>query len=69
MTCGEKVIHRREFLRLSEAADYLQISVTTLWRLGERDANFPRKIRLSSRICLLRKSDLDRWVESKKWDQ
>jgi len=54
-----------EHLRLRQAADYLNISTTTLWRLGERDPNFPRKIRIGQRLCYYRKSDLDHWLDSR----
>jgi len=55
-----------EHLRLRQAADYLNISTTTLWRLGERDPNFPRKIRIGQRLCFYRKSDLDEWLHSQE---
>lgn len=53
-------------LRLKESANYLNISLATLWRLGETDPTFPPKIRLSSRCCIYRKSDLDAWLASKE---
>ncbi|WP_231616603.1 helix-turn-helix transcriptional regulator [Pseudoalteromonas sp. SWN29] len=53
-------------MRLKESANYLNISLATLWRLGESDPTFPPKIRLSSRCCLYRKSDLDAWLTSKE---
>ena len=67
MIRGEKMHQDSEcmsdLLRLGEAADYLRISLSTLWRLGERDRNFPRKIRIGTGICYLRRSELDQWVE------
>ncbi|WP_286888603.1 AlpA family phage regulatory protein [Pseudoalteromonas sp. ESRF-bin5] len=53
-------------LRLQQAADYLGISKVTLYRLGENDKTFPKKIRLSSRCCLYRKADLDQWLAGKE---
>ncbi|WP_076917073.1 AlpA family phage regulatory protein [Pseudoalteromonas sp. TB64] len=53
-------------MRLKESANYLNISLATLWRLGESDPTFPPKIRLSSRCCIYRKSDLDAWLISKE---
>ncbi|MGO3916049.1 MAG: helix-turn-helix transcriptional regulator [Pseudoalteromonas sp.] len=53
-------------MRLKEAANYLNISLATLWRFGENDSTFPPKIRLSSRCCIYRKSDLDAWLMSKE---
>ena len=67
MTYGEKMHQDSEcvpeLLRLGEAARYLRISTSTLWRLGERDPLFPKKIYIGIRICYLRKSELDQWVE------
>lgn len=54
-----------ENLRLKDAAKYLNISLVTLWRLGET-STFPPKIRLSSRVCIYRKRDLDDWLKSKE---
>lgn len=53
-------------LRLQQAADYLGISKVTLYRLGENEKNFPKKIRVSSRCCLYRKADLDEWLAGKE---
>lgn len=55
-----------KILRLQQAADYLNISLTTLWRLGENDPRFPSKIHITSRCCVYRKSDLDAWLASKE---
>lgn len=54
-----------ETMRLKEAANYLNISLATLWRYGE-NPDFPPKIRLSSRCVCFRKSDLDNWLKSKE---
>lgn len=53
-------------LRLQDAATYLQISLTTLWRLGESDPTFPRKIKLSSRVACYKRQELDAWLQQKK---
>jgi predicted DNA-binding transcriptional regulator AlpA len=53
-------------LRLKQAADYLNISTTTLWRLGESDPTFPSKIHITSRCCVYRKADIDAYLEAKK---
>ena len=55
-----------ENMRLKECANYLNVSLVTLWRLGETDPTFPPKIRLSSRCCIYRKSDLDTWLTSRE---
>lgn len=56
---------KQEHMRLKDAAKYLGLSLTTLWRLPEKDPTFPPKIQITSRCCVYRKSDLDEWLESK----
>lgn len=55
-----------DLLRLKQAAGYLQISLPTLWRYSEQMQDFPKKIRLTSRCCAYRKSDLDAWLASRE---
>jgi len=55
-----------EHLRLAAAAKYLGISKVTLYRLGESEQGFPKKIHITSRVCIYRKSDLDAWLASKE---
>lgn len=55
-----------DLLRLKQAASYLQISLPTLWRYSEQLQDFPKKIRLTSRCCAFRKSDLDAWLASRE---
>jgi len=55
-----------EHLRLAAAAEYLGISKVTLYRLGENEKNFPKKIHITSRCCVYRKADLDFWLASKE---
>jgi predicted DNA-binding transcriptional regulator AlpA len=52
-------------MRLKEVAYYLQISLVTLWRMGEQDPNFPKKIRMNSRCVGYLKTDIDNWLASK----
>jgi predicted DNA-binding transcriptional regulator AlpA len=52
-------------MRLKEAAYYLQISLPTLWRMGEQDPNFPKKIRMNSRCVGYLKTDIDVWLANK----
>jgi prophage regulatory protein len=52
-------------LRLKQAADYLGISISSLWRLGENDPRFPSKIHITSRCCVYRKTDLDQYLQAK----
>jgi predicted DNA-binding transcriptional regulator AlpA len=55
-----------DLLRLKQAAAHLNISVTTLWRISERDSTFPPKIRVSKRVCFYKKTALDAWIKSKE---
>lgn len=52
-------------MRLKEAANHLQVSLTTLWRLAEEDEDFPKKIRMSKRCVGYFRKDLDNWLEKK----
>jgi predicted DNA-binding transcriptional regulator AlpA len=53
------------FLRLKHASTYLGFSLTTLWRLEQKDPDFPKKIRFSARCCGYRVSDLDAYLQQK----
>lgn len=53
-------------LRPKAAAKFLGISTTLLWRLEQKDPNFPQKIRLSARAVCYRQADLEAYLESKK---
>ncbi|MBV0932028.1 helix-turn-helix transcriptional regulator [Marinobacterium weihaiense] len=55
-----------ELLRTKQAAAYIGVSRTGLWRLEQTDPTFPRKIVLSSRCVGWRKSSLDAWMASKE---
>ena len=55
-----------EMLRLKSAASLLGVSLVTLWRLGENDPTFPKKIRITSRCCGYRRGDLLAWQESRQ---
>ena len=52
-----------EILRSRQAASYLGISRTTLWRLEQSDPSFPRKIVITSRCVGWRKESLDSWLK------
>lgn len=55
----------QENLRLKDAARYLGVSRPTLWRLQQNDPQFPQVIRITSRCCVFRKTDLDAYLTSK----
>ena len=53
-----------EILRPAQAAKYLKIGRTTLWRWAKEKANFPRPIRMSPTITVFRRSELDAYINS-----
>jgi prophage regulatory protein len=54
------------FLRNRLAAEYLNISEVTLWRLSETDPDFPKKIRITKRCVGFLEAELDAYLELKK---
>jgi predicted DNA-binding transcriptional regulator AlpA len=55
-------------LRPRDAAAYLGIGLSTIWRWAQRDAGFPRPHKLASRVTVWRKSDLDDFLERQAGD-
>lgn len=53
-------------LRPKAAAELLNISRTTLWRLSEFDPTFPRKIVISCRCVGWRREALLDWLKTKE---
>lgn len=53
------------FLRPADACDFLGISRSTLHRLYETDATFPRKLRFSARCVGWKKAQLENWLNQK----
>lgn len=64
-TTEHTTVSRPAIMRLKEVAYYLQISLPTLWRMGEQDKSFPKKIRINTRCVGYRKTDIDAWLEKK----
>ena len=52
-------------LRPAEAARYLGVSRSTLYRFSENDATFPLKIRYSERCVVYLRTELDKWLNEK----
>jgi predicted DNA-binding transcriptional regulator AlpA len=52
-------------LRLADAAAYMGFSITTLWRLGNTDPDFPPKIKFSHRVCGYKIADIDAYLAKK----
>lgn len=53
------------YLRPAEAARFIGAGLSTLWRYAKQDPTFPTRVKLSSRLTLFRRVDLERWVESR----
>ena len=55
------------YLRPAEAARFIGIGLSTLWRyLANREkTGFPQALKLSERITLFRRADLEAWVEGR----
>ncbi len=51
-------------LRPKEAAEYLSVSRTTLYRWAAT-TNFPKPIKLGAHASGWRKADLDAWIEAR----
>lgn len=66
MTMQQKQAEDSDYLRLKQAAHFINVSPTTLWRLSERDPSFPPKIKAGERLCFYRRSDLAKWLESRE---
>lgn len=54
-----------QIMRPKQAAPYLGVSVTTLWRLEQTDPDFPRKVRFSARCVGFRQADIDAYLQKK----
>lgn len=52
----------RAAIRAKEAASYLGIGVSSLWRKAKIDPTFPKPIKLGERTTVWRLSDLDTWL-------
>jgi prophage regulatory protein len=52
-------------LRPSQAAEFLSISRSTLWRFA-KDSSFPKKIQMGVKSVGWRQHDLLQWIESRK---
>ena len=55
------------YLRPARSAEYVGIGLSTLWRyLANREkTGFPQALKLSERITLFRRADLEAWVEGR----
>jgi prophage regulatory protein len=53
-------------LRPAQAAKYLGIGISTFWDYAKGDPTFPRLFKISPRVTLVRKADLDAWMFAKR---
>jgi predicted DNA-binding transcriptional regulator AlpA len=49
-------------LRVRPAARYVGLGVSTLWKKSAEDPTFPQPRRLSARVTVWLKADLDAWL-------
>lgn len=52
-------------LRPRQAADFLGIGISTLWRWVKEDPDAPQPIRLSTRVTVFREADIVAWRDRK----
>jgi predicted DNA-binding transcriptional regulator AlpA len=59
-----KVVKEMEdrYFRADEVARYLSIGISTVWIKSKNDEDFPKPRKLSERITVWQKSELDDWV-------
>lgn len=55
-----------KLLSVKAAANFLGMSVSTIYRLLKHDPNFPRALRLTRKKTVFRADDLNSWVKSLK---
>ncbi len=52
-------------LRPQDAAEYLGVTLRTLYRLAENDPAFPKRVYYTSRFCFYNKCELDEWLRGR----
>ena len=50
------------FIRVNELAKYLGIGVSTCWIKSKHEKDFPKPRKISSRITVWNKAEVDLWV-------
>ena len=55
------------YLRPAPSAEYVGIGLSTLWRYAANrgKTGFPQAIKLSDRVTVFKRADLDAWVQSR----
>ena len=55
------------YLRINQLVDYLNMGRSTIWaKASNPNDTFPKAIKLSERVSVWRKSEINSWVESKE---
>lgn len=52
------------YISLAEAAHLTNLSTSSITRLEVADPTFPRISRISNRKCLIRRADLEVWIDA-----
>jgi prophage regulatory protein len=52
------------YLRPAPAAKFIGAGLSTLWRYAKTDPTFPAPVRISARMTVFRREELEAWVES-----
>lgn len=63
MNSGLKAQSSQEYLRLQELLTVVPFSSSTVWRKS-RDGTFVRPRKLSSRITVWKRAEVEQWLES-----
>jgi len=50
------------FIRATDLAKYLGMGMSTIWTKSKHEAGFPKPIKISSRITVWDKKQIDKWV-------
>lgn len=57
---------RPHYVRAKEAAQYLGISISTLWHWAKTRAGFPRPIKAGERVTLFDLVAIDAWLQEQR---
>ncbi len=57
-----KIDDTQGFIRVKEIAKYLGIGVSTCWIKSKHEKEFPKPRKISSRITVWNKAEVDLWV-------
>lgn len=56
---------KKDFLRLSDLAEMLNVSRTTLWKIRQNsDLNFPKGKQISKQVYIWSRKEIEKWLEN-----